>query len=101
VCQAEWARAQSVERDHRQRIADVVQRPGKRPGAPDEPAVARDPRGRDEHEPPDPLGLPGRQLRGGEAAERVARDIDAFELGRVEPAAEPLAQLLRPAKPAQ
>jgi hypothetical protein len=75
--------------------ADVVERLGQRQASADEPAPGGDPGRGDEREPPDALRLLRSQLSGHEAAERVADQVDAAQLRRLEPAAEPAGKQAR------
>jgi len=96
ACEIERARAHRTRGDDVERAADVVERLEDRQRPSRDGAAAGDPRGGDERESSDPRRLSGRELRGKEAAERMADHVHPLEAGCVEPAREPRAHLDEP-----
>ena len=91
--EAERSGPHRIVRDRRQPAADVVQRAEQPRAATEHGISAGDPSRSDKRKPVHTLRLLRSQLGRNQPAERVADEIHALELGRVEPTAEPTCQL--------
>ena len=91
--QAERSSAHPVVRDRRQSPTDVVQRAEQPYAATEHGISAGDPSWSDKRKPAHTVRLLRGQLGRDQPAERMADEIHALELGRLEPTAEPTGQL--------
>ena len=91
--EAERSSPYRIVRDRRQSAADVVQRAEQPRAATEHVIPAGDPSWGDKRKPVHTLRLLRSQLGRDQAAERVADEIHALELGFLEPTAEPTRQL--------
>ena len=91
--EAERSSPQRIVRDRRPPATDVVQRAQQPRAATEHGISAGDPSWGDKRKPVHTVRLLCSQLGRDQPAERVADEIDALELRRVEPTAEPTGQL--------
>jgi hypothetical protein len=91
--EADRSSSHRVARDRREPATDVVQRAEQPHAATEHSISAGDPSWSDKRKPVHTLRLLSSQLGGNQPAERMADEIDAFELCRLEPTAEPTGQL--------
>ena len=91
--EAERSSPYRIVRDRREPATDVVQRAEQPRAATEHGIPAGDPSWGDKRKPVHTLRLLRSQLGRDQPAERVADEIHAIELGRLEPTAEPTRQL--------
>ncbi len=91
--EAERSSPYRIVRDRRKPATDVVQRAEQPRAATEHVVPAGDPSWGDKRKPVHTVRLLRSQLGRDQPAERVADEIDALELGRLEPTAEPIRQL--------
>ena len=91
--EAERSSPYRIVRDRREPATDVVQRAEQPRAATEHVVPAGDPSWGDKRKPVHTSGLLRSQLGRDQPAERVADEIHALELGRLEPTAEPTRQL--------
>jgi hypothetical protein len=91
--EAERSSPHRIVRDRRQPATDVVQRAEQPRAATEHGIPAGDPSWGDKYKPVHTVRLLRSQLGRDQPAERVADEIHALELGRLEPTAEPTRQL--------